>query len=83
MSKWERRRTALRAAIQMGGGCVPPGSEREDYLTAVAFLLSDEETCKCIALMFKENGPAQRMLEARRGLMLKGLFDGNYWKDGC
>jgi len=77
----EEWRTALRTEIQMGGVRSITVEEAEDYLSAVAFLLSDEDTYKCIALIFRGLSPAQRIAELRRRLISKGQEDGYHGKD--
>lgn len=77
----EEWRTVLRTEIQMGGERSITCEEAEDYLSAVAFLLSDEDTYKCIALIFRGMSPAQRIAELRRRLIMKGTDDGYHGED--
>lgn len=79
--KHERRRLALRAAIQMGGASIPLSQAVEDLITTVAFWLSDEDTCKCIAFITQRRKP--RAADAGRPpeADVERILNGYYWKD--
>lgn len=80
--KAERRRQALRASIQMGGASFDYQLALEEFIATVACVLSDEDTCKCISLMFKVHWPRAADSGALPEADVERILDGYYWKDG-
>jgi len=80
--KSERRRSALRAAIQMGGASRSKDQLLEDLAQAVAFLLSDEDTLDLILFLLKEKAPRSGIAERRRRRIEEEMDDGDHGKDG-
>jgi len=80
-NKYKRRWTALRSAIQMGGESMPPVKVLEDFVAAVAFFLSDEDACKCIAFIEEEISPTQWDRGALPEADVEDMLDGYHWED--
>lgn len=78
---YKERRSALRAAIQMGGAWVIFVQAKEDLCTPVAFSTCAERRVQFFCFQRRIGSPAQRMRDARRRLMLKGKFDGSHGED--
>jgi len=74
--KFTRRWSALRAAIQMGGASRDQAEALEDFVAAVAFLLTDEDACKCIAFIHQRKAPRSGIAERRRRLMEQEFSNG-------
>lgn len=80
--EFNAERTALRAAIQMGGARLFVLAWRERLTSDGGILTARVRRGQMRCFNASKRSPAQRMAEPRRRLMAKGLYDGYHGKDG-
>lgn len=79
------RRSALRAEIQTGGAWVGLAFSSGRWPHDGGILTARVRHGQMHCFKSLKKAPRSGIAERRRGLMLKGLFNGHYWEDrrGC
>jgi hypothetical protein len=77
----EMRRTALRAAIQMGGASMPLSQAVEDLISAVACRLDEEDTQQIISFIQRSIRPRAADGGAAPQAIGEDIHDGNHGED--
>lgn len=79
----QERRTALRADIQMGGAWLDLCFTGGRFPADGGILAARGRHAQMHCFKASKKAPRSGMRDARRRLMLKGLFDGDYRENGC
>lgn len=85
MSYNKTMRPALRAAIQTGGAWLGIVFASGRWPHDGGILTTRARLVQILCFKSLKKAPRRGIAERRRGLMLKGLFNGHYWEDrrGC